>query len=52
MPFSETTTSETPHFPLASLVGADDMKLALCLTAIDPRIGGVLIEGPRGMVKS
>ncbi len=52
MAVHDETLGEPPHFPLAAIVGADELKLALCLTAIDPRIGGVLIEGPRGMAKS
>lgn len=38
--------------PFASIVGQDDLKLALILNAISPFVGGVLIEGDRGNAKS
>ncbi len=39
-------------FPFAAIVGQDEMKTAMILTAIDPRIGGVLVFGDRGTGKS
>ena len=39
-------------FPFSAIVGQDDMKLAIVLTAIDPSIGGVLVLGDRGTGKS
>jgi len=38
--------------PFTSIIGQDDMKLALILNAINPRIGGVLIRGDKGTAKS
>ncbi len=39
-------------FPFSAIVGQDDMKLSILLTAIDPTIGGVLVFGDRGTGKS
>ena len=39
-------------FPFTAIVGQDDMKLALLIAAVDPRIGGVLAFGDRGAGKS
>ncbi|MDT8857915.1 magnesium chelatase ATPase subunit I [Paracoccaceae bacterium Fryx2] len=39
-------------FPFSAIVGQDEMKQAMVLTAIDPGIGGVLVFGDRGTGKS
>ncbi|MEA5452130.1 magnesium chelatase ATPase subunit I [Leptolyngbya sp. CCNP1308] len=39
-------------FPFTAVIGQDDMKLALLLNVIDPKIGGVMIMGDRGTGKS
>eukprot|EP00443_Scrippsiella_acuminata_P084841 CAMPEP_0115509316 /NCGR_PEP_ID=MMETSP0271-20121206/72786_1 /TAXON_ID=71861 /ORGANISM="Scrippsiella trochoidea, Strain CCMP3099" /LENGTH=620 /DNA_ID=CAMNT_0002939149 /DNA_START=27 /DNA_END=1890 /DNA_ORIENTATION=+ len=51
-----TTTEQTeearPVFPFAAIVGQSEMKLALILNVIDPKIGGVMILGDRGTGKT
>ncbi len=44
--------STIKNFPFAAIIGQDEMKLALQLNVIDPKIGGVMIMGDRGTGKS
>nr|YP_009532713.1 Mg chelatase subunit e [Pedobesia claviformis]AYC65286.1 Mg chelatase subunit e [Pedobesia claviformis] len=44
--------TERPIFPFTAIVGQEEMKLALLLNVIDPKIGGVMIMGDRGTGKS
>ncbi|QAU49942.1 magnesium chelatase ATPase subunit I [Bradyrhizobium guangzhouense] len=46
------TSAATRIFPFSAIVGQDEMKLALLIAAVDPRIGGVLAFGDRGSGKS
>jgi magnesium chelatase subunit I len=39
-------------FPFSAIVGQDEMKLAIQLVAIDPKVGGILALGDRGTGKS
>jgi len=39
-------------FPFSAIVGQDEMKRALLIAAVDPRIGGVMVFGDRGTGKS
>ena len=39
-------------FPFTAIVGQEEMKLALQLNVIDPKIGGVMIMGDRGTGKT
>ena len=48
----EKVSNERPVFPFTAIIGQEEMKLALILNVIDPRIGGVMIMGDRGTGKS
>ena len=47
-----TAKVERPIYPFTAIIGQEEMKLALILNVIDPRIGGVMIMGDRGTGKS
>ncbi|MFI6484745.1 putative cobaltochelatase [Nonomuraea sp. NPDC050663] len=42
----------TITYPFSAVVGLDDLKLALLLNAVSPRVGGVLVRGEKGTAKS
>ncbi len=39
-------------YPFTAIVGQENLKIALLLNAINPRVGGLLIRGPKGTGKS
>ncbi|WP_439566331.1 magnesium chelatase ATPase subunit I [Gloeocapsopsis crepidinum] len=49
---SSTAQAVRRVFPFTAIVGQEEMKLALLLNVIDPKIGGVMIMGDRGTGKS
>ncbi|MGD1851911.1 MAG: magnesium chelatase ATPase subunit I [Cyanophyceae cyanobacterium] len=48
----DSTEKRRAVFPFTAIVGQEEMKLALMLNIIDPKIGGVMIMGDRGTGKS
>ncbi|NRB06804.1 MAG: magnesium chelatase ATPase subunit I [Richelia sp.] len=48
----DTAATRRVVFPFTAIVGQEEMKLALILNVIDPKIGGVMIMGDRGTGKS
>ncbi len=47
-----TNKTERLSYPFTAIVGQEEMKLALILNVIDPKVGGVLALGDRGTGKS
>ncbi len=52
MPDMDIGLAEVEPFPFLAIVGQEEMKLALILSVINPRVGGVLLIGPRGTAKT
>lgn len=52
MPDMDIGQADLEPFPFLAIVGQEEMKLALLLSLINPRVGGVLLIGPRGTAKT
>ena len=52
LPLPSPLKNHRAAFPFTAIIGQDEMKLALMLNIIDPKIGGVMIMGDRGTGKS
>ena len=48
----EAGLAEALPFPFLAIVGQQEMKLALLLGLINPKVGGILLIGPRGTAKT
>ena len=51
-PVPSTRRAAATPYPFAAIVAQDEPKLAVLLAAINPRIGGVLLSGPKGTGKT
>ncbi|WP_414501599.1 ATP-binding protein [Zymobacter sp. IVIA_5232.4 C2] len=49
---SALSSERPPVFPFTAVVGQAPLKTALLLAVIEPRLGGVLLSGPRGIAKT
>src|SRR4051794_31200091 len=45
-------TDRRTGYPFTAVVGLDDLRLALVLSAVSPSVGGVLVRGEEGTAKS
>ncbi len=45
-------SADVVNFPFLAIVGQEEMKKALVLSVVNPRVGGVLLIGPRGTGKT
>ena len=52
MPEEDYGLADVEPFPFLAIVGQHEMKLSLILSIINPRVGGVLLIGPRGTAKT